>query len=143
MYLSNPLIVTYCQKVSLSQPQFIKHIFFVQKVELCNQRWQNTTLNSNKWISNSSREFAFLFQTNESLQCMRHRICPCISNKQIFSVMATELDFVFCNKTVREIPKNIKYQLTLNFYKNIEDIYTRNSWIRFLTRWQTTFLFES
>ena len=41
--------------------------------------------------------------------------------------MATELDFVFCNKTVKEIPKNIKYQLTLNFYKNIEDIYTRNS----------------
>ena len=47
---------------------------------------------------------------------MGHRMSPCISNKQIFSVTATEPDFVFCNKTVREILKNFKNQLTL---KNI------------------------
>ena len=69
---SNTLIVTYCQKVSLSQPQFIKHNFFVQKVKLCYQRWQNTTLNSNKWISNS------------------HRTCLSVSNKWISAVYETQ-----------------------------------------------------
>ena len=52
-------------------------------------------------------EFAFVFQTNKSLQCTSHRICPCISNKQIFSVTVTELDFVFYNKTVKDISKNV------------------------------------
>ena len=62
-------------------------------------------------------ELAYEFQTNESLQCMSHRICPCISNKQIFSVTVTELDFVFYDKTVVDISKNIKNQLTLkNFF---------------------------
>ena len=28
-------------------------------------------------------EFALVFRANESLQCMNHRICPCISNKQM------------------------------------------------------------
>ena len=54
------------------------------------------------------RKFALVFQTNESLQCMSHRICPCISNKQVFSVTVTELDCLFYNKTVRDISKNIK-----------------------------------
>ena len=49
------------------------------------------------------------FQTNESLQCTSHRIFPCISNKQIFSVTVTELDFVFYTK-------NVKNQLTLKNY---------------------------
>ena len=31
LHLSNSLIVTYCQKVSLSQPQFIRHNFFFKK----------------------------------------------------------------------------------------------------------------
>ena len=64
--------------------------FFVQNVSLCNQRWQNTTFNLNKRISGVTvTEFAFVFQTNESLQCTSHRIYPCIANKQIFSVTAT------------------------------------------------------
>ena len=42
---------------------------------------------------------------------MRHRICPCISNKQMFNVTVTELDFVFYKKTVRDISENIKNQL--------------------------------
>ena len=62
-------------------------------------------------------KFAFAFQANESLQCTSHRICPCISNKQIFSVTVTEPDFVFYNKTVKDISKNVKNQLTLrNFF---------------------------
>ena len=28
-------------------------------------------------------EFALVFRANESMQCMSHRICPCISNKQM------------------------------------------------------------
>ena len=32
LYLSNPAIVAFCLKVSLSLPQFIEHNFFVQKV---------------------------------------------------------------------------------------------------------------
>ena len=43
--------------------------------------------------------------------CSSHRICPCISKKQIFSV--TELDFVFYNKIAKDISKNLKNQLTL------------------------------
>ena len=34
-----------------------------------------------------------------------------ISNKQIFSVTATELDFVFYNKTFRDISKILKINL--------------------------------
>ena len=41
-------------------------------------------------------EFA-LFPTNKSLQCMSHRIFPCISNKDVFSVTITELHFQFYN----------------------------------------------
>ena len=82
---------------------------------------------------------------------MRHRICHCISNKQIFSATATELDFVFCNKTTRKISKTIKNQLTLNFFALVSSLYsyfqlskngfyiygirhTRNLQIKFLTR---------
>ena len=66
---------------------------------------------SKKWISGATvTKFALLFQTNESLQCTSHRIFLCISNKKIFSVTVTELDFVFYTK-------NIKNQLTLkNFF---------------------------
>ena len=39
-------------------------------------------------------EFALVFQTTEYLQFMTDRIFPCISNKQIFSVTVTELNFV-------------------------------------------------
>ena len=35
------------------------------------------------------------------MQCMSHRICRYISNKQMCN-SHTELDFVFYNKTVRE-----------------------------------------
>ena len=67
-----------------------------------------------------------------NLWCNSHRICLCISNKwisvrvtvyesqnlplhfkQIFSVTVTELDFVFYNKTVKDISKNVKNKLTL------------------------------
>ena len=61
-------------------------------------------------------EFAFVFQTDESLQCTSHRICLCISNKQIFSVTVTELNLLFYNKTVKDISKNLKNQLTLNIF---------------------------
>ena len=48
---------------------------------------------------------------------MSHRIYPCISSKQIFSVTVAELDFVFYKKTDREISKNIKNELILkNFF---------------------------
>ena len=40
-----------------------------------------------------------------NLWCNSHGICPCISNKQIFSVTVTELEFVFYNKTVKDISK--------------------------------------
>ena len=33
LYLSNPLIVTFRQKFSLSQPQFIKHNFLFKKFD--------------------------------------------------------------------------------------------------------------
>ena len=90
-----------------------------------NQRWQNTTLNSNKRISGVTvTDFAFVFQPNGSLQYTSHRICPCISNKQIFSVAVIELDFVFYNKTVRDISKNIKNQLTIkNFAAFVSSLY--------------------
>ena len=56
---------------------------------------------------------------------MRHRLCPCMSKKQIFSVTAIEFDFVFCNKTVREISKVIKNQLTLkNFFAPFSSLYS-------------------
>ena len=61
-------------------------------------------------------EFAFVFQTDESLQCTSHRICLCISNKQVFSVTATELNLLFYNKTVKDISKNLKNQLTLKIF---------------------------
>ena len=35
LYLSNPLIVTYCQKVSLSDYQFIKHVFIMWFFDFC------------------------------------------------------------------------------------------------------------
>ena len=35
----------------------------------------------------------------ETLQCMSHKICPCISNK---CLTVTDFDFVFDNKTLRE-----------------------------------------
>ena len=51
-----------------------------------------------EWISGVTvTEFALVFQTNPSLQCTSHRMCPCIPNKQIFSVII-ELDFVFITK---------------------------------------------
>ena len=56
-------------------------------------------------------EFIFEFQTNESVQCSNHKVCSCIWNKPIFSVTAAELDFVFYNKNVTGILKNIKNQL--------------------------------
>ena len=46
-------------------------------------------------------EFALVFQTNESLQCTSHRIFPYISNKQIFSLIVEELDFVFYTKNIK------------------------------------------
>ena len=54
LYLSNPLIVTYYTRKFLWGNHNKTH-FFVQKVGLSDQRWQNITLNSNKWISNSHR----------------------------------------------------------------------------------------
>ena len=43
------------------------------------------------------------------------QVYPCISNKQIFSVRITELDYAFYNKTVGDI-SNIKTQTTLKNY---------------------------
>ena len=64
-------------------------------------------------LRGNSHRICLSTSKNEFLQCMSHRICPCVSNKQIFSVTVTELDFVFYNKTVRDISKNIKNQHTL------------------------------
>ena len=70
-------------------------------------------------------EFAFVFQTDESLQCTSHRICLCISNKQVFSVTVTELNLLFYNKTVKDISKNLKNQLTLkNFFALVSSLFS-------------------
>ena len=69
-------------------------------------------------------EYNFKFE-QMNLWCKSHRICPCISNKQIFSVTVTELDFVFYNKTVKDISKNVKNQLTLkNFFALVSSMYS-------------------
>ena len=46
---------------SFFEPSIISRIKFpIQKIQHFNQRWQNTTLNSNKWISGVIvTEFAF------------------------------------------------------------------------------------
>ena len=77
-------IVTYCQKVSLSQPQSIEHIFLFKNLTLY-QRWQNTTFkHSTKGISGATvTELALVFQKNKC-------------------VTVTKLDFVLDNKTVRK-----------------------------------------
>ena len=52
-------------------------------------------------------EFALVFRANESLQCISHRIFPCISNKQMCN--SHRLDFVFdkqnCQRTSQKIFK--------------------------------------
>ena len=48
-----------------------------------------------------------------------------ISNKQIFSVTATELDFVFYNKTFRDISKILKINLNIkNFFALVSSLYS-------------------
>ena len=48
-----------------------------------------------------------------------------ISNKQIFSVTATELDFVFYNKTFRDISKILKINLNIkNFFALASSLYS-------------------
>ena len=102
--------------------------YFVQKFNfVIKDGRQNTTFkHSNKWISGATvTEFAVVFQTNESLLCMSHRICSCLSNKQVFIVTVTELDFVFYNKTVKDISKNIKNKLTLkNYFALLSSLYS-------------------
>ena len=51
--------------------------FFVQKF--------NCVIKDGKiQLSNiQADEFALVFQANESMQCISHTICPCISNKQM------------------------------------------------------------
>ena len=63
---------------------YIEHIFLFKNLALY-QRWQNTTFkHSRKWISVVTvTEFALVFQAYETRQCMSHRICPRISNKQM------------------------------------------------------------
>ena len=69
----------YC-KISFFQPTAILRTqFFVQKFNFVLK--DGRTQPSNKWISGVTvTEFASVFQTNESLQCMSHRIFTCISN---------------------------------------------------------------
>ena len=60
-----------------------------------------------------------------NLWCNSHRICLCISNKQIFSVTVTELDFAFYNKTVKDMSKNVKNELTLkNIFALVSSLYS-------------------
>ena len=60
-----------------------------------------------------------------NLWCNSHRICPCISSKQIFSVTVTELDIVFYNKTVKDISEYVKNDLTLKtFFALVSFVYS-------------------
>ena len=48
-----------------------------------------------------------------------------ISNKQIFSVTATELDSVFYNKTFRDLSKILKINLNIkNFFPLVFSLYS-------------------
>ena len=48
-----------------------------------------------------------------------------ISNKQIFSVTATELDSVFYNKTFRDLSKILKINLNIkNFFPLVSSLYS-------------------
>ena len=60
-------------------------------------------------------DFALVFWPNDSLQCMSHRICPGISNKQMGNITVTEAGFVFDNKTVREHLKKLKVNSLVSF----------------------------
>ena len=86
---------------------------------------ESTAIHRTHFFCLTVTEFAFVFQTDESLQCTSHRIFPCISNKQIFSVTVTKLDFVFYNKTVKDVSKNVKNQLTLKkFFALVSSLYS-------------------
>ena len=75
--------------------------------------------NSNKWISGVTvTEFVFVFQTNESRISAVYELqdLPWYLKQTNIQLRVIELDFVFYNKTVRDISKNIKNQLA-NFKK--------------------------
>ena len=102
----------------MSQPRFIEHIFLLKFNFVIKDGKIPTTLNfeqMNLWCKSMNLPL-YIFQADESLQCASHRISPCISNKQIFSVIVTELDFVFYNKTGKGISKNVKNRLTLKIF---------------------------
>ena len=71
-------------------------------------------------------EYNFQTFKQMNLWCNSHRICLSISNKRVFSVtVTTELSFVFYNKTVRDISKNIKNHLNLkNFFALVFSLYS-------------------
>ena len=119
-------MISYILPESFFEPTTIHRTqFFVQKFNFVikDGRIQHSIQTNESLVTVT--KFALVFQTNESLQCMSHRICPCVSNKQIFSVTVRELDFVFYNKTVRDISKNIKNQLTLkNFFALVSSLYS-------------------
>ena len=66
-------------------------------------------------------EYNFKFK-QMNLWCNSHCICPCISNKQILSVTVIELDFVFYNKTVKDISKNVKNPLALKNFLHLSPL---------------------
>ena len=120
LYLSNPRIVTYCQRVSLSQPQFEEHNFLL-KFNIVIKDGRNTTFkHSNKRISDVAvTEFALVFQIKKMHLCSVQvtEFALVFQITKFFSVAVTELDFVFYNRTVRDISKNIKNQLNFkNFF---------------------------
>ena len=97
LYLSNPLIVTYCQKVSLSQPQFIKHNFLFKKFNFV-IRDGRIQLQLQTNVSLTVTKFAFLFQANEFLQCMRHRICLVFQTNKSLVYQPQNLTLSFVTK---------------------------------------------
>ena len=94
-------IVTYCHKVSLSQPQFIEYILFKNLTLYSKMAAYNFQTLKQMNLGVTVTELALLLQAYETLQCMSNRICPCISNKQMCN-SHTHLDFVFDDKTFRE-----------------------------------------
>ena len=100
----------------MSQPQFEEHNFLL-KFNIVIKDGRNTTFkHSNKRISDVAvTEFASVFQIKKMHLCSVQvtEFALVFQITKFFSVAVTELDFVFYNKTVRDISKNIKNQLTL------------------------------
>ena len=93
------------------RPHFIEHIFLFKKF--------NCVIKDGKY-NFKFKQMNFWCSSHRICLCILNKLisgvyesqnCPYISNKQIFSARATELDFVFYHKTVKNISKNVKNQL--------------------------------